>query len=218
MKNVSTKLCRRGIGLIAALGFFPVIISNLTAAVTVSFESGFNINDTTFNADGGSFTFDNHLVITRFDGFGSGGGNWFVDSGFGVARSGSVGSLNITSANLAFYVTSLDLWTSNDRGNTNATGQVTLIGKRPDLTTISTTILVQPTGFSGNDWDTSNNILAFSNVPLISLDFQIGSGLNYIAVDRIALQTVVIPEPNTAALAIAAAALSLVYRRRDSNK
>lgn len=183
-------------------------------AVIVGFETGFDEGETTFIADGANFAFDTYLIVTQFATFGSGGGNWFVDSGFGEPRTGSLGAMSITSPGMAFYFTGVDLWTSNNAGNNYATGSVTIVGTLTDSSTVSTTLTVAPTGNAGLDWDTTNDLSAFSGLALTSVEFILGPGINYLAIDNIGLETVMIPEPSTTLLLTAFAAFPLLRRRR----
>ncbi len=152
---------------------------------TEGFESGYSSGDTSFANSGVTFTLDNTLAIAEFATFGSGGGDFFIDSGYGQSRSGSLGSVTADAAH-SFELTGLDLWTSNDGGNNNSNATIRLIGTKAVGGTVSLDVLVEPTGYTGNDWDTSNDVSAFSGIQLTALEFQLVSGANYLAIDNFA--------------------------------
>lgn len=151
--------------------------------VTEDFET-FSSGDTSFTSNGVNFSLTNNLRIYRIDTYGSGGGNFFVDTGYGSGVSGNVGSFTVTNA-YTFELTGLHLWTSNDAGNNYSIGTVRLTGTLAGGGTVTQDVLVEPTGITGNDWDTTNTISNFAGQQLISLAFEILSGANYLAIDKL---------------------------------
>jgi len=151
--------------------------------VIEDFET-FTDGQTSFTSGGLNFSLTNFLRITQWDTYGSGSSNFYVDTGFGVGRSGGVGSFTVD-AGSSFELNGLDLWTSNDAGNTDSDATITLTGTLVGGGTVTQSISVQPTGYTGADWDTTNDVSNFAGQAITSLSFTIDSGANFIAIDNL---------------------------------
>ena len=188
------------------------IFSAANAAVVLSFESGFINGQQAFVADGIDIVLTGDLIVTEFASFGSGGGNWFMDSTYLTSQTGVFGAFTTTTPNKAFQVTDMHLWTSNDGGGNDATGNINLIGTLFGGGTVSDTITVSPTGFTGADWDTTINLSAFAGLALTSLAFEVTGSIDYVAIDQLSITAV--PEPSIAVLGAGFIAMGIVLFRR----
>ena len=83
-----------------------------------------------------------------------------------------------------FEAKSVYVWTSAYSGTANASGPVTFTGTRSAGTTISQTVTITPTGFTGNDYIKFDFPPTWSNVPSPRCRSRLGGTLNYVALDR----------------------------------
>lgn len=210
--NLTPTSMKNAISLAACL---IISASAVRAATLFTFESGFIPGQTTFTQGDLSVTLSGGLSVMEFPTFGSGEGDWFIDSGYGLPVAGSAGSIVVSTSSIAgFRLTGLDLWTSNDAGNNFTPGNVTLTGNLAGGGSFSAILAVNPTGNGGLNWDTTNDLSAFSGKTLTSIGISLGTGINYLAIDNLALESVAsIPEPGAMALTLLAGGALLLRRK-----
>lgn len=206
----------KSILLFIALSAMP--LSMASGATVFNFESGFTAGQTSFNGGGLAVSLGGPLVVTEFPTFGSSGGDWFVDSGFGTPVSGNAGNISVSTAGIAgFKLLSMDLWTSNNAGSNFAAGNVTLKGMLAGGGSVSAIVSVNPTGNSGEDWDITNDLSVFSGLVLTSVEFSLGAGIDYLAIDNLGMEAVTtVPEPGS--LLLTALPLGAWFLRRRVNR
>ena len=108
--------------------------------------------------------------------------------------SGSVGQVLLTTFGKGFQLQEFDAWTSNDDGANFASGNVTFIGIRPNGSTVSQTIEINPTSNSGTGFEHINlSATALNGVTLIGLEIVLTGALGYIAIDNFKFLSVNIP-------------------------
>jgi hypothetical protein len=207
--------CKTTLTLLTLLTLLAASLSSLRGATVFTFESGFSSGQTSFTQGDLTVSLGSPLLVTEFSTFGSGEGDWFIDSGFGAPVSGSVGSISVsTTAISGFELLGMDFWTSNDGGGTYASGNVTLTGLLASGGSVTSVIAVTPAGNGGLDWDTSIDLSVFSGKTLTSVEISLGAGINYLAIDNLAMQSVAaVPEPVTALLG-GVGMCALLRRRR----
>lgn len=120
--------------------------------------------------------------------FGAGGGNFFIETPFGIASTG--GTISKAGSVASFKLAGFDAWTSNDQGNTFKAGvNVQFTGNVLGGGTVTQTFTINPTGNAGTQWHfglTFNS--TFQAASLTSLQVTIlgtGNAANYIALDNI---------------------------------
>jgi hypothetical protein len=198
----------------AVLSIFTCV-SLAEAAEVLDFESGFTNGQQSFVADGLDIVLTGDLIVTQFASFGSGGGGWFMDSTFGNSQTGNFGAFTTTSPGQAFEVTDMHLWSSDDGGSNEVTGDINLIGTLLGGGSVTSTITVAPTGVSGNDWDMTTDLSAFSGLALTSLAFEVTGSVNYLAIDK--MEITAVPEPSSFMLGAGFLSLVSVLIRRGRN-
>lgn len=172
--------------------------SSASADGIQNFTTGYSSGATSFTDDGLNFSLTGYLSVFNSDDCGSGGDDYYVDSGYGSSSAGFIGAIICTTPGSGFYFTGVDLWTSASQGAINASGIVTIIGTNA-LTgaTITDLITVQPTGSTGADWDTTNDLSSFSGIALSSVEFHLNdASIDYVAIDNFAVTAVSVPEPS----------------------
>ena len=200
---------------LCCIAFLTLSLAAVRGATVFTFESGFTAGQTSFTRGDLTVSLGGPLVLTEFPTFGSGEGDWFMDSGFGVPVAGNAGSISVTTTAIAgFELLGVDLWTSNDGGGTYTAGNITLTGLFAGGGSASAVVAVTPTGNSGLDWDTSIDLSAFAGKTLTSLEISLGAGINYVAIDNLSMGSVAaVPEPG-AVLLSALSFGALCLRRR----
>lgn len=164
-------------------------------AQTENFE-GFSAGATSFTTSSGTFSLSG-LEVARGVGFGSGTSDQFLDTGFGASSSG--GTITASGSGMSFQISTLDGWTSNNQGGSDQAGvDVTFIGTLLEGGTISQTIEVNPTGFTGNDWDETLGFSSgtWSGQNLTALEVRIessGNAADYIALDDMDFAAITFP-------------------------
>lgn len=176
--------------LLTCFGLFP----QLNAQVE-DFESATG-GATSFTTSSGSFTLSG-LEVARAVGFGSGATDQFLDTGFGSSSTG--GTISVNSSGMSFQISTLDGWTSHDQGGNEQAGvDVTFTGTLLAGGTIQETIEVNPTGFTGNDWDEllslTPGIWSGQNLTSLQIDIEnTGNAADYIAIDDINFSAITFP-------------------------
>ncbi len=182
---------------------FVVNLSNPTNGATISVAQGTAtvedddlinedfegeiVGGMTFSEPEAAFSLTNDLEIGFYapGGGGGAGSDNYLDTGAGDgSSSGSVGKIQLTTANTVFQLLQVDLYPSGDDGNMTASGNVTFTGTRPDMTTVSHTFSVIPPG----DFSWAEN-LSFSGTPLdgenlTEVEVILGAGLDYVGIDN----------------------------------
>ena len=118
-------------------------------------------NATTFSENGITFSSTNRFKVVNSGNSNGSGSN--TSPGFLIGTNGAVGSMGkmvLTSPNIAFKLSSLDVWTSSN-GSTNTNGSVTFIGTLFGGGTVTTTKAIVSN--TGNGWH--QNVL-FTGTPL----------------------------------------------------
>ncbi len=148
---------------------------------------------TTFIESGVEFSSTGDLFVENVINFGSGPSNFWLGTGTGDGNSsGSVGKIQVTSANTGFRIIQIDAWTGTDDGNTHVSGDVTFTGTLAIGGTVSETITVTPTGTTGSDYDNISFVgTTLENAVLTDLEFTIvGSGIFYVALDNFCFEAI----------------------------
>lgn len=150
-------------------------------SVTEPFE-GEVADGQNFSQNGFAFSATGALMISGFGGVGS---SYSLDTRInnGGTAVGTVGTISITTPATSFNIVSIDVFTSNDDGNTAKTGSVTFTGTPSDGS--SPVTYTGTVTASGNNFTTINFAgTPFAGVQLTSIAVAIGSGLNYVALDN----------------------------------
>lgn len=199
------------------LAFTATTQSVARGATVFGFESGLSNGQTSFSGGGLDVSLGSPLIVTEFPTFGSGGGNWFLDSGFGTPVTGYAGKISVSTSGVAgFRLLSMDLWTSNNAGANYAAGSVSLKGILAGGGSVTSVVNVNPTGNAGQDWDTTNDLSAFTGLVFTSVEITLGAGIDYVAIDNLGMEAVAaVPEPSAAWLSLIALGGLLRRRRPD---
>lgn len=201
---------------LSLIAFLTLPLAAVRGATVFTFESGFTAGQTSFTQGDLTVSLGGQLVVTEFPTYGSGEGDWFIDSGFGMPVSGNAGSISVTTTAISgFRLLGMDLWTSNDGGDTYTAGNVTLTGWFADGGSVSTVLAVTPTGNGGLDWDTSIDLSAFAGKTLTSLEISLGPEINNIGIDNLSMESVAaVPEPSGQLALLALGSAGILTRRR----
>lgn len=138
------------------------------------------------------------IFVESADSFGCNGSDFWLGSGlFNGGSSGLVGGFTIAGDHWFMLSTSTPIcvWTSNDDGNTHAPGIVEFVGTliiEDSAYTVSEQFFIDPPSLS--DWD----MITFSpgiwsGHAVTSLEMNIISGINYVAIDDIAIESILLP-------------------------
>ncbi len=205
---------------LSLIAFLSLPLAAVRGATVFTFESGFTAGQTTFTQGDLTVFLGGQLMVTEFPTFGSGEGDWFIDTGYGMPVSGDAGSISVTTTAIAgFRLLGMDLWTSNDGGNNYAAGNVTLTGLLANGGSVSTVVAVTPTGDGGSDWDTTIDLSVFAGKTLTSLEISLGPEINNIGIDNLSMESVAaVPEPSGHLALLALGSTGLLTRRRLKRK
>lgn len=150
---------------------------------------------TTFSEAGMSFNISGHFLIEQSVNFGCCPSDRFMSTGLNNGgSSGSVGQVILSTQGKGFQLQEMDVWSSNNDGNSFAVGNATFIGIRPNGTTVSYTTDINPTGNTGTSFEHLNFAGSpLAGINLIGLEIVLVSGINYIAIDNFKFLSVDIP-------------------------
>ncbi len=172
-----------------------ILVMNTSFSQTEDFEGETN-GATTFTTSSLSFTTTGDQLVEVFLPFGCGGSATWLGTGFGDGgSSGSFGSFKVTNVSDKFIISTASswcAWTSNDDGNTFASGDVKFIGTLAAGGTIEETITISPPNnntfdnitFSSGIWD---------NQELTEFESEIVSDINYLSLDNIVFAQLILP-------------------------
>ena len=166
-----------------------VLFSATTAYAATIFTETFEtetVAGTTFSENILSFGLTGDLIVSQFIGFGCCTSDRFIDSGYGDGgTTGSAGKIQITSPGYSFRLQSLDAWTSPNDGNVHVTANVTFKGTLKAGGFISEVIEINPTGFTGNDYEhVSFAGTAFDGADITELEIILSAPADFIAIDN----------------------------------
>lgn len=181
---------------ISAIGTSLMLLTTgiISAQTTETYETETALS-TTFSEGGLAFTLSGDLFIENNSTYGCCPSNRFLST---IANnglsSGNVGQILLTTFGKGFQLQEFDAWTSIDDGGNFASGNVTFIGIRPNGSTISETIEINPTSNSGTGFEHINlSTTALNGITLIGLDMVLTGSLGYIAIDNFKFLSVNIP-------------------------
>lgn len=181
---------------ISAIGTSLILLTTgiISAQTTETYETETALG-TTFSEGGLTFALSGDLFIENNSTYGCCPSNRFLST---IANnglsSGNVGQVLLTTFGKGFQLQEFDAWTSNDDGANFASGNVTFIGIRPNGSTVSQTIEINPTSNSGTGFEHINlSATTLNGVTLIGLEMVLTGTLGYIAIDNFKFLSVNIP-------------------------
>ena len=155
---------------------------------------------TSFTLNGLSFTTTGDLMVEKFVGLGCGQSDYFLGAGTGDGgSSGSFGSIKVTNPEDKFTILTLESWcafVSNNDGVFSTTGDVKFTGTRSTGGTIEETFNVVPIDMNTGYGEITFSTGIWGGVQLTELEASIVSGINYLALDNISFEDIILPISN----------------------